>query len=85
MEKNTWSTDNKMKRLQILYLDGQGYVRMKLRTLLKSYGYKRRTQDLLKYFRDCMLFYHIQTYLRGKEECDIGEIGLDERIILRVI
>lgn len=34
----------KMKRVQILYLDGQDYVRMKLRTLLKAYGYKRRTQ-----------------------------------------
>ncbi len=39
-----------MKRLQILYLDGQDYVRMKLRTLLKAYGYKLRTQDLLKYY-----------------------------------
>ena len=75
----------KMKRIQILYLDGQDYVRMKLRTLLKAYGYKRRTQELLKYFRECLMFYHMQTYLRGKEECDIGEISLDEMIIIRVI
>ena len=75
----------KMKRLQILYLDGQDYVRMKLRTLLKAYGYKRRTQKLLKYFHECLMFYHMQTYLRGKEECDIGEIGLDEMIIIRII
>ncbi len=75
----------KMKRVQILYLDGQYYVRMKLRTLLKAYGYKRRTQELLKYLRECMMFYHMQTYLRGKEECDIGEIGLDEMITIRVI
>ena len=75
----------KMKRVQILYLDGQDYVRMKLRTLLKAYGYKRRTQELLKYLRECMMFYHMQTYLRGKEECDIGEIGLDEMITIRVI
>lgn len=75
----------KMKRVQILYLDGQDYVRMKLRTLLKAYGYKRRTQELLKYLRECMMFYHMQTYLRGKEECDIGEIGLDEMITIRVL
>lgn len=75
----------KMKRLQILYLEGQDYVRMKLRTLLKVYGYKRRTQELLRYFRECLMFYHMQTYLRGREECDIGEIGLDEMIIIRVI
>ena len=55
------------------------------RTLLKAYGYKRRTQELLKYLRECMMFYHMQTYLRGKEECDIGEIGLDEMITIRVL
>ena len=63
----------------------EDYVRMKLRTLLKAYGYKRRTQELLKYLRECMMFYHMQTYLRGKEECDIGEIGLDEMITIRVL
>lgn len=75
----------KMKRLQILYLGGQDYVRMKLRTLLKTYGYKRRTQELLRYFRECFLFYHMQAYLRGREECDLGEIGLDEMITIRVL
>lgn len=75
----------KMKRLQILYLDGQDFIRMKLRTLLKAYGYKRRSQELLKYFRECLMFYHMQTYLRGKEECDIGEISLDDMITIRVI
>ena len=92
MEEEAFITDYfdidlffKMKRVQILYLDGQDYVRMKLRTLLKAYGYKRRTQELLKYLRECMMFYHMQTYLRGKEECDIGEIGLDEMITIRVL
>lgn len=75
----------KMKRIQILYLNGQDYVRMKLRTLLKVYGYKRRTQELVRYFRECLMFYHMQTYLRGKIECDIGEIGLDEMITFRVV
>lgn len=75
----------KMTRLQILYLGGRDYVRIALRTLLRTYGYKRRTQALLKYFRECFMFYHMQTYLRGKEECDIGDIGLDEMIIIRVI
>lgn len=58
-------------------------MRIKIRTLLKAYGYKWRSQELLKYLRECMLFYYIQTYLHGKEECDIGEIGLDEMIIIR--
>ncbi len=92
IEEETFITEHfdidlffKMKRLQILYLEGQNYIRMKLRTLLKVYGYKRRTRELLKYFRECLMFYHMQTYLRGKEECDIGDIGLDEMIIIRII
>lgn len=75
----------KMKRLQILYLGGQDFSKIKLRTMLKRYGYKRRTRELLRYFRECLMFYHMQTYLRGKEECDIGAIGLDEMVMLRVI
>ena len=65
MEEAAFMTENfdmdlffKMKRLQILYLEGQDYVRMKLRTMLKIYGYKRRTQELLRYFRECLMFYH---------------------------
>ena len=30
-------------RLRLLYVSGQGYTRMKLRTLLKHYGYKLYT------------------------------------------
>ena len=75
----------KMKRLQILYFNGHNYVRIKLRTLLRAYGYKRRTQELLKYFYNCLHFYHLQTYLRGREKCDIGEIGPDDMITIRVI
>lgn len=73
-----------MKRLQILYLGSQDYVRIKLRTLIKAYGYKRRTQELLKYFCECLMFYHMQAYIR-EEECDIVKIGLNEMIIIRVI
>lgn len=74
----------KLKRFQILYMDGQDYIRLKIRTLLRAYGYQRRTQELIRYFRECLMFYHMQTYLRG-EECDIGENGLDEMITIRVI
>ena len=37
------------------------------------------------FFQVDHMFYHMQTYLRGKEECDIGKIGLDEMIIIRII
>lgn len=72
-------------RLQIRFTGIQNYVRKKMRTVLKSYGYKRRTAALMEHMRDCMMFYHIQTYLSGERECDIREINLDDMITFRLI
>ena len=72
-------------RLQIRFTGIQNYVRKKMRTVLKAYGYKRRTAALMSHMRDCMMFYHIQTYLSGERECDIREISLDDMITFRVI
>lgn len=72
-------------RLQIRFTGIQNYVRKKMRTVLKSYGYKRRTAALMEHMRDCMMFYHIQTYLSGEQECDIREINLDDMITFRLI
>ncbi len=59
-------------------------TRMKLRTMLKNYGYKRRSDSITARLRDCMMFYHIQTYLKG-EECDIRKISLDDMITFRLL
>jgi len=72
-------------RLRIKYTGNQSYVRMKLRTLLKNYGYKRRSKALMEHIMYCMMFYHIQPYLRNSEECDIRIINLDDMITFRVI
>ena len=44
-------------RLRLLYVSGQGYTRMKLKTLLKHYGYKRRSAAITKQIQDCLSFY----------------------------
>lgn len=75
----------KTKRAQILYAGGQDFVRMKLRTLLSTYGYQRRSAAFIEYVRKSLTFYHMQMYLRGNEECDIADISLDSMITLRVI
>ncbi len=72
-------------RLRIVYSDGHKYTRMKLRTLLKHYGYKRRTEKLNTRIRECLLFYHIQTCLRGEQECDIETIKLDDMITFSLL
>lgn len=72
-------------RIKILYTGTQHYVRIKLRTLLKQYGYKRRSAKLLQYINECLHFYHIATYVRGEVECNFGDISLDEMITFRIL
>lgn len=75
----------KSLRIKILFLGTQNYTRIKLRTLLKKYGYQRRSQKLLQFINKCIFFYHIQPYVRGGVECDIETISLDEMITFRVL
>ena len=72
-------------RVKILYLNYQNYTRLKLRTLLANFGYKRRSEKIVRYIRDCLMFYHIKTTLRGNIPCDIEQIGLDKMVTFRVI
>lgn len=72
-------------RIRILYGYGNDYVRIKLRTLLKQYGYKRRSQLLLQHINRCMLFYHLEATLRGGVPCSIENADLDQMLTFRVI
>lgn len=72
-------------RLRIKYTNSQDYIRMKLRTLLSHYGYKRRSNALVGHLRDCMHFYHIESYLRGDVLCDIRDIDIDDMITFRIL
>lgn len=72
-------------RIRIQYISSNGYVRMKLRTLLSELGYKRRSQYIINYIIECLLFYHLSISLRNNAPCDIEKIGLDEMIIFRII
>lgn len=74
-----------MFRLRLLFLDRRDYISMKLRTLLANYGYKIRTGRLNAFLKGCMCFYHIESYVKGGEPCDIANVKLDETIIFRVI
>lgn len=72
-------------RLRIVVLEQQGYVRMKLRTMLREHGYMRRSPQLIKRLQKCLYFYHIETYTRGEVKCDIEEISLDDMITFRIV
>ena len=74
----------KTLRIKILYIGGKNYSRMKLRTLLATYGYKRRSKFFLDYVKKCLAFYKIQTIYHG-EFCDVAKINLDDMITFRII
>lgn len=75
----------KSMRIRILYGGGKEYVRMKLRTLLRQYGYQRRSPKLLAHINHCMLFYHLEATLKGGVECRIEDVGIDQMLTFRVI
>lgn len=73
----------KNTRLQILYGGGRDYVRIKRRTLMAKYGYKRMSSALVEHFNRCIYFYHLQPYVRDYIECHIEDVGIDEMVIFR--
>jgi len=59
------------------------YLRIKLRTLLRLYGYKRKTSSIISEFHDNFIFYHLETYHK-KDLKDISEFELDDWITIKL-
>lgn len=92
LSEESYTTDNtgmdlffKSARLRILYGNGKSYIRVKRRTLMGRYGYKRMSPVLVEYFNQCIYFYHLQPYIRGQIKCHIEDVGIDEMIVFRVV
>ena len=72
-------------RIRMLYINIKGFAKMKLRTLLSEFGYKRRSPNIITYIRDCLQFYHIETSLKGNEPCNIEDIDIDDMVVFRTV
>ncbi|MBO6310703.1 MAG: hypothetical protein J6N70_18070 [Oribacterium sp.] len=72
-------------RIRIQYINQKGIAKMKLRTLLLNLGYKRRSQNVMRYINDCLLFYHIETTLKRKVHCIIDNVKMDDVIVFRTV
>lgn len=70
-------------KLKLLY-SGKGYHRIKLRTLLKDFGYKRRSAALMESINRTMQALHLQAYLKQYEPCDLAEIPIDQMVVIRI-
>lgn len=74
----------KIIKLSLTYVEGIEYRRIKLRRLLKKFGYKRRSPQLVNYVQRTLAALGLRTYLRGYVPCDISEIDIDDMIIIRL-
>ena len=75
----------KSVRIRVLYGNGNAYVRIKLRSLLAQYGYKRRSPALMQHIERCTLFYHLEAKLSGGVACDLATCSLDDMLTFRVV
>lgn len=71
-------------KLKLSYCEGISYVRIKIRTLLREFNYKRRHPIFVEKLKKSMKSLGLVTYLRGFELCDIGEVNIDDMIIIRL-
>ena len=69
--------------LQLMY-SGISYRKIKLRTLLHDFGYKRRTQALTSSMICALNALGLVTYLRNYEVCDIRDVKLDDMVMIRL-
>lgn len=61
----------------------KNFKRIKLRTLLKEYGYKRRSDNFILHIYACMLFYHIKGYYNN-EEINLFDLNIDNMITFKI-
>ena len=71
-------------RFRLRFFSDSGYIRIKFRTLLKEYGYRRRSVKLLEHMEQCMAFYQLRPYLRGSQPCQLSEISVDDMVVFRL-
>ena len=74
----------KMIKLSLLMPDGKGYRRVKLRSLLSAFHYKRRSRLLVNEIRQALLELDLVTCLRGGVPCDIADASIDDMMTIRL-
>lgn len=73
----------KIIKLQLMY-SGISYRKLKLRTLLRDFGYKRRTEALISNMCNALRALGMETYLKNHKKCDLNKAKLDDMVIIRM-
>lgn len=70
-------------KLKLIYTD-IGCYRLKLRTLLKDFGYKRRSAAWNESVNRALKALDLQPYLKNYEQCNLAEIKVDQMVMIRL-
>lgn len=70
-------------KLKLLYTDISCY-KLKAKTLINDFGYKRRSADLMRRTGNALKALNLKTYLKNYRECDLSEIKLDQMVMIRL-
>ena len=74
----------KVIRLELFYIQDKDYYKIKLRRLLKRFGYKRRSKSLIQHITQTLTVLSLTPYLRGYTSCDIAMIDIDAMVMIRL-
>lgn len=83
-DADCFGTYFKLIWLQLMY-SGISYRKIKLRNLLRDFGYKKITASLMCHINRILNAFGLKTYLRYYEKCDIIDARLDDMIMIRLI
>lgn len=83
-ESDCFSAYFKLIRLQLMY-SGITYHKIKLRNLLRDFGYKKRSSALVNNIQKAIDNLNLETYLRGHVPCKICSADLDDVIVIRLM
>ncbi|WP_235829605.1 hypothetical protein [Clostridium nigeriense] len=71
-------------KLRLIYIENYNFIKIKLRTLLRNFGYKRRSENIVNNVKRTIKALRLESYLRDYQVCDINEIDIDDTIIIRL-
>ena len=74
----------KIIQLELFYIPNKDYYKIKLRRLLKRFGYKRRSSSLIQHITQTLTVLSLTPYLRGYASCDIATIDIDTMVMIRL-
>ena len=70
--------------LELMYIYGKDYHKIKLRHLLRQFGYKRRSPQIMDHIKRAIKTLSLVIYLARYVRCEIDNIGIDEMVIIRL-